>query len=405
MNQNITDKPDWALSKRERKNRARVKSGHRVARRRWPFVIVAIVLVVGVLGFAISQRVAHREAAATLVSADASVPVMQLLPSEITTLTPRTLQQTVRVTGALVPGQQAQLSSQVSGRVLSVAVEPGDSVKAGETLVQLDVETLQNQLNQQRDTAAATRAQLTQAQNQLERVKALAGKGISSTSSLEQAQSSVNGLAANLRALEAQVSNAENMLANATVTAPFAGIVSARSVDPGQSIAVGAQLLTLVSLKTMVAETTAPAGDSPAIAKGQQVNVRVNGIPGEVFKGTVDRINPVAIPGTRTIPVYVDIANPKGTLRGGMFVIGDIVVAERASGLAVPPTAIRTDDQGTYVLKVEDGRAVRQAVTQGKTWDASQLIGITAGVQAGDIVISAPLAQVHPDDKVALVKD
>lgn len=402
MNQPMIDKPEWALSKREQKGRARVAAGLKVKRRRWPWLVVAVV-VVGAIGLGVWHRVELRAAAAAASAIVVPPPTMQLLPSEVTTLKPQTLEQTVQVTGSLAPGQQTQLSSQVGGRIKLVDVQPGDGVTKGQVLVQIDVETLQNQLQQQRDTAAATRAQLIQAQKQLERTQALADKGLTPRSGLDQAQSSVDALEANLKALESQVSNAEISLQNATVRAPYAGVVSVRSVEPGQSITAGAPLLTIVNLDTMVAETTTAASGSAGIAKGQKAELHIEGFSGKTFTGTVDRINPVALEGTRTIPVYINVANKGGQLRGGMFVTGGVVVAQRADALAVPPGAVRTDNKGSYVLKITDGKAVRQAIATGQTWNSGQLVGVTSGLAAGDVVVTAPLSELTPDAKVALV--
>jgi len=396
-----TNKPEWAQSKREKDNVARVAAGLKPRRRRWPWILLGLI-VIGAAGFYIySSNQPAPVAPEPVVEAEA--PPMQLNPAEITTIAPQVLQQTVRVTGSLAPQQQAQLASEVGGRITGVAVRPGDSVTAGQTLVQIDTTDLELQLRQQRATAEATRAQLVLAQRQLERTTDLIERGLSPSSGLEEAQSSVDALRSNLAALEAAVSSAELSLQKATVRAPYDGVISARSVEPDQTIASGTPLLTVVDMSMIELQGAAAVGVSAQIQPGQQVSVTVEGIEA-TFEGQVRRVNPIAAEGTRTIPVYINIDNPDGLLRGGMFAAGQIVVEEVADAIAVPRTAIREDAEGFFVLKVADGKAIRQAVEQGESWDRGRLVQITSGLVSGDVVVSAPLTEIQPGDAIALVE-
>ncbi len=329
---------------------------------------------------------------------------MQINPSEISTIEPQTLVQVVKVTGSLEPQQQTQLASQVSGRVVAVMARPGDAVSEGDVLLQLDTESLRIQLNQQTSTAEATRAQLGLAESQLLRTTDLIERGLASSSALEQAQSSANALRANLAALDGQVEAARIAVQNATLKAPLDGIISERNVRPGQTVQQGTSLFTIVDLATLELNGAAPVGTSAQLAKGQVVTITIEGLPNRTFEGIVDRINPIAVAGTRTIPVYVSLENEEGVLRGGMFATGQIVVADRPDALAVPQGALREDAEGFYVLKLADGKVVRQAIEQGDSWNGNRLVEITSGLTAGDVVVTAPLTQLQPDDLVTMVE-
>jgi RND family efflux transporter MFP subunit len=394
-------KPDWAQSQREKDNAARVEAGLKPRRRRWPWIVLGlIVLVIAAFYLYQSQKPAPVEAEAVPVAA----PVMQLNPFEISTITPQTLAQTVKVTGSLAPQRQTQVASQVSGRVVAVMVRPGDTVRDGDVLLQLDTESLRIQLDQQTSTAEATRAQLVLAESQLARTTDLIERGLTATSGLEQAQSSADALRANLAALQGQVAAARIAVQNATVKATMAGIVSARSVEPGQTVQAGAALFTIVDLDRLELSAAAPVGSSAQIKPGQSVGVSVEGLPNQQFTGTVDRVNPVAVAGTRTIPVYIGLDNTERLLRGGMFATGQVVVAEQPNALAVPKAAIREDAEGFYLLKLADGAVVRQTIEQGQTWNGGRLIEITSGLVDGDVVVTAPLTQLQPGDTVEMVE-
>src|SRR5690606_38350401 len=185
-----TAKPEWAQSKRDKENVARAAEGLPPRRRRWPWVL--LVLVVAAIAAAILLRppapVEPEETAA------AAEPVMQINPSEITTVAPQVLQRTIKVTGSLAPARQTEVTSQLAGRIISVAVQPGERVVQGDVLVQIDTESLEIQLRQQRATAEATRAQLVSADRQLERTEELFEERLAPSSTLEQARSSAEAL-------------------------------------------------------------------------------------------------------------------------------------------------------------------------------------------------------------------
>lgn len=392
-------KPDWAMNARERENAERRAKGLPVKRRRWPLIVAALI-VLAIVGWIVF---APKPAPEPEVAGLETPTVMQLNGMEVTTIARQNLEQTIKVSGALKPSVQSQLSSQVSGRIDTVAVRPGDSVAKGDLLAQVDVENLTIQLAQQKSTADATRAQLELARSQLARTRTLSERGLSSDSVLEQGQSNVDALAANLAAQEGQIEAAEISLANATITAPFDGVVATRMVEPGQLVSTGAAILTLVDLARMEMQAIVPVGAGTRVKPGQRVYIKVDGIDGAQFEGVVDRINPVALEGTRALPVYVMIDNANQQLRGGMFATGQIVVAEREDGLAVPALALREDPGGTYVLKIADGQLVRQSVTSDQQWAGGRLAGITEGLVEGDVIVSASLPELRAGDAVQVV--
>lgn len=392
-------KPEWAQTRRDKARAARAAAGL-PPRRRWPWVVLALLVVGGIAWYLLT---ATQTTEAPTVEVAAAEPVMQINATEVTTIEPQLLTQLVRVSGPISPLRQAALTALVGGVVETVTFRPGDRVGEGEVLVQIDTRNLKIQLDQQRNTAEATRAQLTLAESQLERTLALSDRGLSTSSGLEQAESNVAALRANLAALEGQVTAAEAALEDAAVNAPFSGIVSARSAEPGQAVSPGSPLVSIVDLSVLEMQGSAPVSVNAQIAPGQRVTITVEGIAGKTFEGVVDRVNPVAIEGTRTIPVYIMLENNEGLLRGGMFASGQIVVAEQADALAVPASAIREDATGEYVLKLEDGVLVRQAIERGTSWSRGRIIEIVDGLAAGDTVISASLPELDPGDRFEMV--
>ena len=399
---NAAAKPEWAMSKREKLNAERAAQGLKPKRRRWPWIVLALLVLGGGGAYFFMTTQAPPPAPEMAEEADAE-PVMQVNELEHTVLEPRRLERLVKVSGTLDPSVRADLSSQAGGKVEAVNARPGDAVSEGDILVQVDTENLTLQLRQVRSTAEATRTNLAQSESQLERTEELSRRGIVSPSSIEQARASVDALKANLAALESQVASSEISLANATVRAPFNGIVASRSVEPGQIIGAGSPLMTIVDLDVMEMVGNAVIGTGPLIAPGQKVTITVDGLAERSFIGEVVRINPVATAGTRTIPIYIRTDNTDGLLRGGMFATGQIVVDSLDDVLAVPVEAVREDADGSYVLRIEDGRLTRAGVELGANWNAGRLVHIASGLSAGDDVVTAPLAELEPGDLVEIV--
>jgi len=397
-------KPEWALSRRERKREVLLAAG--IAPSRFPWAVVVGVVVLGGLAAFVIPLLTNSEASAPAeVAAEAAPSVKQILAIDVATAETRTLTDVLKATGSLAPRRTLSLTSQVSGTVEDVAVRVGDRVKAGDLLVQVDVENSTIQLRQQRATAAATRAQLAQAESQLERTIGLAGRGLTSDATLESERASIEALKANLEALEAGVAAAEVVIRNATVTAPFDGVLASRGVEPGQIVGAGAPLVELVDLSVMELTAYVPVSASPKLQVGQKVSLTVEGLPDRIFEGSVEGISPVAEQGTRTVPVLISVANIEGALRGGMFATGQIVTDEVTGALAVPASAIREDADGEHVLVITDGKLERRAVDTVRTWSAANSVQLSTGLVPGETLVSGRLDDLQAGMAVTVVEN
>lgn len=397
-------KPEWALTRGERKRQALLAAG--ITPRRIPWIwILAVAAVAGGAAYVLIPQLTATEAATPVAAVVTSDPVKRLLSLDVTTLAPQSVQETLKATGSLAPRRTIGLTSQVGGTVSEVNFRVGDAVKEGDVLVQVDIETLAIQLQQQKSTAEATRAQLALAQTTVERTAKLLERGLVPSANLDSEQSSLEALQSNLKALEGQVAAAEIGLRNATIVAPFDGVVATRSVEPGQVTAPGAALMQLVDLSVMEMTAYVPVSASPSVSPGQPVMLTVEGLPGRQFEGSVNGISPVATQGTRTVPVLVTVANPEGELRGGMFATGHIVTAAADAALAVPPAAIRGDAEGDYVLKIVDGALVRQPVEAGRNWPAARMTELSSGLAVGDTFVSGRLDDLQAGMQVVVVEN
>lgn len=410
----IETKPDWAMNKRERAAAERAAQGLPPKRSyRWLWWLVLVLAVAGAAGWFVqsgrlaeiqAERARAEEAAAAEEAARAArAAIVQIAPFEVRRLEPIRLMETLKITGSLAPVRQLQLTSEVSAKVTDVTARPGDEVVRGQTLVAFDTEMLQSQLDQALATSQATRVQLDQARSDYERTQSLVDRGLQAANTLERARSSLDQLSATLDAQETLVANARRTLDRATVVAPFDAAVSARSVETGQVVTAGSPLMTLVDMSSLEVEATAPVAFAPELAIGQAVDLTVEGFGDRVFKGRVARLSPVAIEGSRMLPVFVTLENEGGELRGGMFAAGRIVLEARENGLAIPATALRRDGEGDHVLVIAGDKAERRAVGIARTWDAGAQLEVADGLAAGDLVVIEPLPELSAGDSVVLV--
>ena len=342
------------------------------------------------------------EAEGPIVLADASQPAVELAEIEVTTVAPTDLTDEIRISGALQPLQKVRLVAEVGGRIETVTRQVGDAVAQGDILVELRTDTLQAVLRAREASLEASQAQLRLAESILERNRRLGESGVSSQAALLEAEANVLNLTAQTRGLEADIEQARIQLEDAVIRAPFDGIVSARSIEPGQAISVGTDLLEIVDISRVEAAVAVPTSRIAQVQVGQEANLSVDGFPGETFPAKVVRISPVAEAGSRAVRVYLQMDNPDERLRGGMFSTGSLKLRDFPGVIALPASAIRTDDRGDFVLKAENGRLHRQAVERGGAWAARGLVEVRSGLSSGDVVVTAPLPDLAPDVEVRI---
>lgn len=399
-------KPDWAMNKREKARAEMIARGEEPKKRRkWPWFILILALLAGGGGYyytQVYQPAQMAEPVAPVVEAPRE-SIVQLAPYEVETIEPKLLEETLRMTGSLTPARQVHLSAEVSARLLEVTVREGDSVSEGDVLARFDIDNLENQLAQAMSNAQATRVQVQQAQSDFTRTETLVERELAAPTALENARTGLQQLQAQLAAQETAVENAQVALDKASVSAPFDGVISERQADAGEFVGTGSPLFTIVDLSAFEVEATAPVSKSPMIQTGQRVELTVEGFGDRTFAGTVERINPVAIAGSRALPVYIALENSDGLLRGGMFASGFIKLDEKDGALSVPVEAVREDAEGDFVLKIEGEKLVRQPVETARDWENGARVEIASGLSEGDMIVSAALPEIRADQTIALI--
>ncbi|MDH0616393.1 MULTISPECIES: efflux RND transporter periplasmic adaptor subunit [unclassified Agrobacterium] len=328
----------------------------------------------------------------------------ELTAAETAKIGTRQMVERLGISGELQPITRVVIRARDAGKVLEVNVRDGDAVPSGKLLVRFETDELQSTLLLRQSDRDAAEAELMLAMLALTRTEQLALKNIASAEQLDKAKSDVAVKTARLQSLSAQADIARLALRNAEIRAPFNGTVTRRLAEAGSRVGADGELLTLVDTSVLEAKVLVATRDVPRVALGQTAELEIDGLGGQIVKGTVDRISPVAEDGTRFVAVYLRLANRDGRLWGGMFASGSILLREKDGALVVPAIALRRDESGYHVLKVQDGHLRRQTVAVGPHWNGGSLIEIAAGLKDGETILTAPLPELQPGMAVAIDK-
>jgi RND family efflux transporter MFP subunit len=337
------------------------------------------VLAIAVLGAFIARALQARKAEQAPLLAQKADIALDLAAADVVSARRVELTRMLEVSGGLKATDSAVIKAKVAAEVKSLTVREGDSVKRGQRLGQLDTTELDWKLRQAEQTASSTRAQADIAKRALDNNRALVAQGFISPTGLETSISNDAAAQANLQAAMAAVELARKARGDSTLVSPIAGVVSQRLVQVGERVSVDAKLLEIVDLSRLELEAAIAPEDVVALGVGSTALLQVDGIA-EPINARVARINPSAQVGSRSVMVYLAV-DPKPTLRQGLFARGRIATTAKTA-LAVPLSAVRTDQALPYVLQVLDGKAQLKPVQLGQRGevDGQPWVEIAAGL-------------------------
>jgi multidrug efflux pump subunit AcrA (membrane-fusion protein) len=345
----------------------------------------------------------------------------------------------LQTTGTLDPYRESKVGPRIAGTVARVLVEEGGRVKEGDPLVQLDSGGFRLAVEEARAALGVAEAQLKQiltgsrpeligqaqarlneAQAHLEnaaaerrRVESLFQKSTLPQKSLDQAvahheaseaafRSAQEGLRmaktgatqeeilvarAQMDLARATLHRAEQALADAEVRAPFSGVVIRRFTNEGEYVTTMGQspLVLLMAMDPLDLKVQIPEVHLLDVAVGNDVEIRPDALPGQVFHGRVTEIIPAVDPVSRTFRALVRIPNPEGRLSPGMFCRVRLSTCMRDSALRVPGEALFRQAGQTLVYLLQEDRIRKRTVTVGTTDE--RFVEILSGLREGDRVV------------------
>ena len=308
------------------------------------------------------------------------------------------LQDDAEAVGTLRSRQSVTLRPEVSGRVANVAFADGAKVRKGQLLVQFD-DTLQ------RAELSQAQAQLSIARANLKRNQELVAENFVARRVLDESQAS-------LQVAEAQVALAQARLARMRITAPFDGTLGLRSVNLGDYVKDGADLVNLEDTSALTVDFRLPERYQSRIAAGQVVQVRLDALPGQNFNARVQAVDPLLDANGRSVSVRATLPpSPKGELRPGMFARVTTIFSVNDAALVVPEEAIVPQAGKQYVFRlVDEGegdakkRVSRRAEVQLGVRRGPQ-VQVMSGLSAGDTVVVAGQQRLQKDGTPVRVVD
>lgn len=211
----------------------------------------------------------------------------------------------------------------------------------------------------------------------------------------------IAALRAQVRQAEAMLQLARNSLADATIRAPVPGAIALRLVEPGEMVAPGVPLLTLVNDRLIFFEAIIPETQVAALRTGLPARVRVDALGNEVFQGTVAEVLPAGDASSRNFMAKIALPNPQRRLKTGMFARGEIVLETRSDALMVPQEALVREGGQTFLFVVQDHRAHRLPVETG--WQQEGWVEIRSGLTPGERIILEGVHQVREGMPVRVV--
>mgnify|MGYP001563577838 CR=1 FL=1 len=284
----------------------------------------------------------------------------------------------VPVSGTLQPAVDVNITAPFPEALEGVLVKEGQAVRQGQPLARFRTESLA-------PAATSADAQRRIAAAEHERMKNLFAEGAVSQRDVDNAEAA-------LRSAEATAAFARKQLDEATVRAPFAGVIAHRAVQSGDRVADGDPLFRLVNTAELEFEATVPGEVVGRVRPGAPVTLAVSGLGDVRIEGRVARVNATADAATRQVKVYVVVPNRDGRLVGDLFATGRIEFQQVPRALALPAAGVRVAPDGRrFVWVVADGKAQQRAVTVGLRDEQQDLVEITGGLAEGDTAIVGPV--------------
>ena len=354
--------------------------------------ILPIVLSLAALSLAACNRTPPPPVAAAELESSAA----DLISAELRPMAP-----TVPLSGTLRPWREATVKAKVAGELEALGVREGDAVKQGQVIGRIDAADYRARLaGSEADVAAAQAALIVAEKNQATQESLLA-KNFISRNAYDTTAGNRDAAKARFDAARAAADVARKALADTTLVAPIDGIVSARIIQAGERVPVDGRIVTVSDITRLELAASVPAGDAARLAPGAEIALTVEGLGDLRIGGRIERINPAAAAGSRSIELYALIDNREGRLRGGLFAQGQATAGAPQERVVVPASALR-EEGGEQVLYVVAGdklqrRPVKTALVQGG-W-----VAVTQGLAAGERVVRYNLGPLK-DGSAARVK-
>lgn len=289
--------------------------------------------------------------------------------------------------GSLRSRQSVVLRPEVNGRITQLNFRDGDRVKKGQVLVQFDDQLPQAQVQQ-------ALAELSIAQVNFKRNQELVDQNFISRRTVDES-------AANLQVAEAKLALARATAARLRLVAPFDGLVGIRSVNMGDYLKDGADIVNIEDIEAIYVDYRLPERFQSKVRRGQTAAIELDALPGRKFAATVQAVDPLIEPNGRSVGVRACIDNRRLQLRPGMFARVTTLFGVRDNARVVPEEAIVPQGGKQFVIKLVDGPDGQSRLSQRMEVKVGLRspgkVEILEGLEVGDTVVVAGQQRLQRD--------
>ncbi|MEJ6004286.1 efflux RND transporter periplasmic adaptor subunit [Paucibacter sp. AS339] len=378
-------------------------------RKQWLIGGIAAALLAGGAGVTLlgsskaNQAAAPRAAAASKKGGDEKPAVaLEFVPSEVVKPTLTSMPAQIEFSGPLVAPGTVIVRAKSTGTLLNLSVAEGSRVKAGQGLGQLDLEELRYRIAERNASLESARAQFDQAERQFKANQGLADQKFIASTALDTSRASLEAARAQVSAAKAQLDTAQVTLRQAALVAPINGVVSKRHALPGEKLAPEQQILSIVDLSRLELAGLVATHEVSRLKPGMPVQVKVEGSDRPV-EARISRIAPSAEPGTRSIGVTLELANPKEEFRAGQYAVARVELPDDAQRLTVPQSAVSSNAGQEQVWMIENGALLRRIVTTGRSDAREGRVEVLQGLSPSAQVLAARFDNLREGAKASVV--
>jgi len=295
--------------------------------------------------------------------------------------------QALALTGTLRGRQQAELAANATGRVQKTFVERGTEVRQGDLLATLDVRSARFTATEAQANEALARAQAETAVRECARYQKLVEHGAVSPAEFDRMSDACRTSPFSVEAAQARSQVAAIAVGDGSIRAPFAGVITARYVEPGEYLHADNRVVSVVALDPLKLELTVPEANLAALKVGGGLSFTVPAYPTRHFSGTVRYVGAAVRETTRDLVAEAIVDNPDHALRPGMFATVSLFTGD-ATVPALPSSALINQDGIAHVFVVVNKRIEERVVQIGEA--RGDLVAMVRGVTPGDHVVNNP---------------
>ena len=299
---------------------------------------------------------------------------------------------------------ESRLGFQVGGKIIARRVDLGSTVKAGDTLMEIDPKDLEESQRMARAQMDAAKSKLSLAEVDFQRYDRLFQDGAASKSQYDQYKTAFDSASDSYKQATAQYNQSSNALEYSRLTAEADGIISELTAEVGQVVSSGQPVATLVRTGALEIEITVPENKIAEVRLEQPAAVSLWALPGVTLSGQVREISPMADSTTRTYAARVSLNAPPPEVQLGMTASVRLTPETSARRAALAPlSAIYQTGGRPQVWLVKDNQVSLKAVTV-EDFDENQVL-ITEGLGEGDVIVTAGVHKLHEGQTVRLMAD